>query len=296
MGQERLDPDMDKADKDKPPDKQRSFKDYVERRRQATQEGQAQPGQQPPECGADLKPPEELVERQVAATAYDKLVEVVGYHLAEIYGVRGTGKSRFVHAVALEAQAAGKRVLFLDTEGGLDDRHVRQLKHYEYIGDELDDLRQAVAQATQNRDKFDLLIVDSVGHPVYVNYVTMGGMDAKLRSYQELAALFRDMVRFSRGERGKDMGTRFALSIAVDHTVSEFTRIARDLPMEEPLDPFGGQIHRVPKFIARCEPVEYGREHSIFRLVTWKARDLPRDLEVARFIIDAKGCRIQWRI
>lgn len=229
-------------------------------------------------------------------TAYDKLVELVGYHLAEIYGVRGTGKSRLVHSIAVEAQEAGKRVLFLDTEGGLNEKHVKQLKNYEYIGDELEDLTKAVSQAKDHRGNYDLLIVDSVGHPVYVNYVTMGGMDEKLKSYQELATLFRDMVRFSRGEKGKDMGKRFALSIAVDHTVSEFARIAKDLPTEAPLDPFGGQIHRVPKLIVRSEPVEFTSERSIFKLLTWKARDLPKNLEIAHFGIDSKGLLIDWKI
>ena len=228
--------------------------------------------------------------------AYDKLVGLTGYHLAEIYGVRGTGKSRLVHSIAVEAQEAGKRVLFIDTEGGLDEKHIKQLDNYEYIGDELDDLREAVDRAKRNRGKYELLVVDSVGHPVYVNYVTMGGMDQKLKSYQELAALFRDMVRFSRGEKGMDLGRRFGLSIAVDHTVSEFSRIAKELPAEEPLDPFGGQIHRVPKLVLRSEPLEYASDRSIFGLLTWKARDLPKNFTVAQFSIEKEGIKISWKI
>ncbi|MBW2671956.1 MAG: AAA family ATPase [Deltaproteobacteria bacterium] len=242
---------------------------------------------------------------RTARSAMDRLAELAGDHLVEIYGVMGTGKSRLVHAIAVEAQEAGKRVLYIDTEGGLDEKHIRQLKNYVYIGDDLADLRAAVEEAKRSRERYDVLVVDSVGHPVYVNYVTMGGMDAKLKSYQELAAVFADMVRFSRGERAprarlihqaaqRQGGGR--LAIAVNHTVSEFTRIAKDLPEEAPLDPFGGQIHRVPKLILRSEPVEYRKDRSVFRLVTWKARDLPKNLEVARFTIDARGVRIDWQI
>jgi len=232
-------------------------------------------------------------------TAFDRLLELTDGHLCEIYGSYGTGKSRLVHSIAVEAQDAGKRVLYLDTEGGLTRAHVKQLKNYEYIGDELDDLTARVRWAKENRDKFDLLIVDSVGHPIYVNYVAMRGMDEKLKSYQELAAIFRDMVRFARGERGKDFGKRLGLAIAVNHTTSEFSRISdfiyqhKPVPreaFEQPLDPFGGQIHRVPKLILRSEPLGDGS----FKLVVFKARDLPKNHEVARFSIGKEGVSIEW--
>lgn len=254
----------------------------------------------PPKPKEKPMPPKPKVEQKPKATSYDKLMNATDGHLCEIYGSYGTGKSRLVHSIAIEAQNAGKRVIYLDTEGGLTKAHIEQLKNYEYVGDELNHLIARVRWVKENRDKFDLLIVDSVGHVVYVNYVAMRTMDEKLKSYQELAAIFRDMVRFARGEREKDFGRRSALSIAVNHTVSEFAKISefvqqhRPIPreaLEQPLDPFGGQIHRVPKLILRSEPVGDG-----FRLITFKARDLPKNKEIARFTIDSTGTKIDWKI
>ena len=242
---------------------------------------------------------EALEEKPV--TAYDKLAQLTQYHLTEIYGAYGTGKSRLVHHIAVEAQNAGKRVLFIDTEGGLADEHIRQLQNYWYIGDSIEALEDAVAWAKDHRSKYDLLVVDSVGHPVYVNYVEMESMDQKLKAYQRLAAVFRDMVRFARGERGVDFlmsereSKRKALAIATNHPVSEFAKIAKDLPPEEPLAPFGGQIHRVPKVILRCEPVELAPSRSVFRALTFKLRNMPKNVEAMRYTITKEGVSVEWK-
>lgn len=234
---------------------------------------------------------------KVAETSYDKLMKLTEGHLAETYGAYGSGKSRWVHSIAVEAQdILGKKVLFIDTEGGLLDEHVNQLKNYWYVGDSIEALEDAVASAKRQRKEYDLLIVDSVGHPVYVNYVELETMADKLRAYQRLAVIFRDMVRFARGERKVDLGERRALAIATNHSVSEFARHAKDLPPEEPLDPFGGQIHRVPKVILRSEPYELTNRHSKFKLLSFKLRGMPKGVEVARFTIDEQGVKTEWRI
>jgi KaiC/GvpD/RAD55 family RecA-like ATPase len=227
-------------------------------------------------------------------TAYDRLVELTEFHLAEIYGGYGTGKSRLVHHIAVEAQNMGKRVLFIDSEGGLKDEHVRQLKNYWYVGDSIEALEDAVATARMHRKDYDLLVVDSCGHPVYVNYVELETMADKLRAYQRLALIFRDMVRFARGEKDENLGERKALAIVTNHTVSEFSRIAKELPPEEPLDPFGGQIHRVPKVILRAEPAEITPERSVFKLLSFKLRDMPKNVEIARYTIDYQGVWVEW--
>lgn len=229
--------------------------------------------------------------------AYNKLMDLTEGHLAEIYGPYGCGKSRLLHSIAVEAQdILGKKVLFIDTEGGLLDEHVEQLKNYWYVGDSIEALEDAVASAKQHRKDYDLLIVDSVGHPIYVNYVELEGMAEKLRTYQRLAIIFRDMVRFARGERKADLGERKALAIAANHPVSEFARVAKDLPPEEPLNPFGGQIHRVPKVILRIEPDQQTAAKSVFKVFSFKLRGFAKGVEVARFTIDSGGVKIEWRV
>jgi hypothetical protein len=248
----------------------------------------------------------DAVEPLVASTAYGKLMQLTEGHLAEIYGAYGTGKSRLAHAIAVEAQdILGLRVLYIDTEAGLSEEHVKQLKNYWYIGDELDALEEAVAWAKDHRNDFDFLVVDSIGHAVYTCYVELGTMDQKLKAFQRLATVFRDMVRFARGERGVDYDPkdplkckRKALALALNHPVSEFARVAKDLPPEEPLAPFGGQIHRIPKVILRVEPVEQTPDRSVFALMTYKLRDMPKNIEVGRYTLNARddSVSIEWKI
>jgi len=236
-------------------------------------------------------------------TSYDVLLELTEGHLAEIFGPYGCGKSNLVAHIALEAQAAGKRVIYIDTEAGLKDSVSRKLKNYWYVGDEIEALEEAVQWARDNRHDYDLLVVDSVGHVVYVSYVELGSMDQKLKAFQRLATIFRDMVRFARGVRGEDFDPknpgerkRKALSIAVNHPVSEFARVVKDLSPEEPLMPMGGQIHRVPKVILRVEPVQLSEKESVFKLLTYKLRDMPKNVEVARYTITNQGVAIKWLI
>jgi len=97
-----------------------------------------------------------------------------------------------------------------------------------------------------------------------------------------------DSVRFARDGNG--------LSIVTNQCVSEFTRVAKNLDEEEPLAPFGGKISFVPKLILRSEPLVRDLQKSEFRLLVFKARDLPRNFEVARFTIDGGGVKIDWRL
>lgn len=236
-------------------------------------------------------------------TSYEVLIHLTEYHLCEIYGSYGTGKSRFVAHIALEAQRLGARVLFIDTEMGLPTEVAAQIKNYWYVGDSLDALEDAVAWAKDHRGDFDLLIVDSVGTPVYLNYIEFESMAEKLKAFQRLATVFRDMVRFARGERGVDFdpkspldSKRKALSIAVNHCLSEFSRVVKEEPESEPLAPFGGSIHRVPKVILRIEPAEMTAEKSVFNILTYKLRNLPKNLVVGRYTIDARGIRVDWNL
>ena len=220
-------------------------------------------------------------------SAYEKLIDLVGHHTVQIYGDYGTGKSRFVHAVAKETQALGRKVLYLDTEGSLSEGHVKELLHYEYLGDDLETLVKRVERAKNEKDKFDLLIIDSIGLPV-LNAYARWRLDKRLGAIQKLAPIMADTVRFARDGKG--------LSLVTNQCVSEFTRVSKKLADEEPLAPFGGKISFVPKLILRSEPLIRDVRRSEFGLLVFKARDLPRNFEVARFTINRQGVRIEWKI
>ena len=230
---------------------------------------------------AETKEPAEVL------PSYEKLLALVGNHTIEVYGDYGTGKSRFVHAVATESQVLGKKVLYIDTEGSLDETHVSELENYEYIGDDLETLVRRVEKAKQEKSQYDLLIVDSVGLPV-LNAYARWTLDKKLGAIQKLAPIMADTVRFARDGDG--------LSIVTNQRVSEFTRVSKKLDEDMPLAPFGGKIAFVPKLILRSEALTRDYQQTEFRLLTYKARNLPQNYEVARFTIDKTGVRIDWRI
>ena len=59
--------------------------------------------------------------------AFDLVKNIVGCDVLEIFGDTGSGKSKFVHALALEALNSGKKVFFLDTEKNLSSADIAKL-------------------------------------------------------------------------------------------------------------------------------------------------------------------------
>ena len=149
-----------------------------------------------PELFIETPTPIPTPPKPAAVTCYDKFMGLVGAHTVQIYGDTGTGKSRFVHAVAAEAQVAGKKVLYLDTEGSLSTAHEQQLENYEYIGPDLDSMIQRVRSAKMQRDQFDLLIVDSIGFPVLTSYASLH-LERRLQAILSLTNVMADSVRFA---------------------------------------------------------------------------------------------------
>jgi hypothetical protein len=58
---------------------------------------------------------------------FDFIKNLVGSDVLEIFGDTGSGKSKFVHALALDALGAGRKVFFLDTERNLNNEQQFQL-------------------------------------------------------------------------------------------------------------------------------------------------------------------------
>ena len=230
-------------------------------------------------------------------TAYDKFKQLVGAHTVQIYGEAGAGKSRFVHAVAIEAQLTGKKVLYLDTEGSLPLGYEDELENYEYIGPDLDALIERVSLAKRQRDQFDLLIVDSVGFPVLASFASLP-LDKRLTAILRMANIMADTVRFARASKHEMLPVpeKENLAIVTNQTVSEFTRVTKGLSPEDPLECFGGKIAFVPKLTLRSEVVERNSQKSVFRLTVHKARDMPRGKEIACFTLAGNGVTINWKV
>lgn len=230
---------------------------------------------------------------QQQKTAFDKLQELVGNHLIEIYSDTGNGKSRLAHHIATEAERSGKKVLYLDTEKSLPVGYEKQLKNYEVhtAKTALDLLRQLIARIRRARDEdFNLIVVDSIGLPVLAALPEMS-MRERGDAFQLMASLRFQMMGFA-FEHG--------LTIATNQPVSELAQVGvggnePKVSKNEPLPPFGGKSEFMAKLILRSEAIQKAPSKSIFKLVVYKAREHGQEYEFARFSVDSKGVSIEWK-
>lgn len=226
-------------------------------------------------------------------TAFDKLLELVGNHLIEIYSDTGNGKSRLVYHIATEAERSGKKVLYLDTEKSLPVGYEKQLKNYEVhtAKTALGLLRQLIERVRRARDEdFNLIVVDSIGLPVLAALPEMS-MRERGDAFQLMASLRFQMMGFA-FEHG--------LTIATNQPVSELSYVgvggnAPKVSRNEPLPPFGGKSEFMAKLILRSEAIQKAPSKSIFKLAVYKAREHGQEYEFARFSIDNKGVSIEWK-
>lgn len=230
------------------------------------------------------------------ATSYEKLMQLVGAHAVQIFGETGTGKSRLLAAICIEAQLIGKKVLYIDTEGSLPEDVARDLENYEYIGPDLDAMVERVRLAKMQRDQFDLLAIDSIGFPVLTAYASLP-LDKRLSAILTLTNVFADAVRFARASRHEDLPApeKMNLSIVSNQPVSEFVTVTKGVEPEE-RDPFGGKLSFIPKLNLRTEVVERSKEKSVFNLVVHKARNMARGTVVAQYTINNSGVTIKWLV
>lgn len=229
-------------------------------------------------------------------TSCEVLQRLVGAHAVMFYGETGTGKSRLLCSICLEAQnILGKKPLYIDTEGSLPESLAADLDNYEYIGPDLNGLIQRVRLAKQQRDQFDLLAIDSIGFPVLTAYASMP-LHERLSAILSLTNIFADAVRFARASEHEKLPKpeKLNLSLISNQPKSEFTRVTEELAPEDPLDPFGGKLAFIPKLTLRTEVVSRDPQKSVFQLVVHKARDMPRGKEVAQYVISNEGVEIKW--
>lgn len=230
------------------------------------------------ELGKEARPTEQK-------TAFDKLFGLVGNDLVEIFGDYGTGKSRLLGHIALEAQGAGKRVLFLDNENSLPRTVASRLQNYEYVGMKLQPLIDRVANL---KPGIDLVCVDSIGFPVLCNYFELG-LRERLTALGRMILLRAHLKEYAVRNKG--------LAIATNQPVSEFAHsdMSPDqVPKNEPLPPFGGKGAFISKLLLRTEVEARNPTATDIALLTYKARDIPFDRKIAMFKIGDDGTELIW--
>lgn len=241
-----------------------------------------------PQGGTSTLPPSEISK----LTVYDKLKELAeGNELIMIFGEAGSCKSRFVHYLTIEAERAGHKVLYVDAEGSLPGYMTRELRHYERCPEmNLARLIDRIERA--RKENLDGLVIDSVGLPGLVQFITLP-MKQRLEANLQLARLLQLCYAFAQEKKG--------LAIVTNQPLSEFSHVSvGDLPPRvepgEILPPWGGKAALfVPKLILRTEVVQHNGATKV-ALKTYKSRDLAFGKQIAEFVIDDRGVSVRWEI
>ena len=115
-----------------------------------------------------------------------KVTELTEYDILEIFGKSGTGKTTFVLEVAKNAVAQGMKVAYIDTERNLSKKEVEDLiknQNFKYgYAPSLAEMEKMIELA--EKEKYDILILDSLGLPVLGEFARMNARqrgDALLR-------------------------------------------------------------------------------------------------------------------
>jgi len=214
----------------------------------------------------------------------------------EIYGHEGTGKTNLVYHIAMEHQQRGGEVYYFDTEGKLPYEYADRLKYYEYV-DDLKTLTERIkALAEEGPTENALLVVDSIGWPLYVAFRELREQRKEFAytAWQELLPPSRWAVRFARGIPGEKKGEWIKQNRNLTVMTDQPVWIGREEELGPLLKPFGGKLIFLPMLVLFSEPVE--KKPGEFSLKTYKSINIPKGTEVARFKVTDSGVEIQWMV
>lgn len=222
---------------------------------------------------------------------YDKLLELAdGGDYLELFASAGHGKSRFLAFIALEVIRAGKRVIFLDCEHSLPKRIQKELgdsyKRLDFM-----DLDGLVAEVANLPLGLDLICFDSIGFPVLISY-------AKMNMKERGDALLKTILL--RGYMKHYAENYDVLALGANQPKSELWGASHDVKtkdLEEKTPPVGGKSIHIAKGVIRMS-VESKKEggESVFGLRAFECQDQPFNKLLAKFTIDDKGEKIEWKI
>ncbi len=138
--------------------------------------------------------------------AFDLIKNIVGSDVLEVFGDTGSGKSKFVHALALEGLKSGKKVFFLDTERNRSSTDIAKLNGaYRYTP-----VFEEIKKITQSLPAVDVVIIDSVGLPILTKFARMS-MKEKGNALLDLIALMGDLKEWAYRHNGIAVVTNTSL-------------------------------------------------------------------------------------
>ena len=196
--------------------------------------------------------------------------------MLELFGDTGSGKSKFVHSLALEAIKAGKAVYFLDTERNLSKADVEQLGvsyHYTPILKEIRDI------VLTKLPKVDLVIIDSVGLPILTRFATYT-MKERGNALLDLIAIVGRLKEWAYENN--------ALAVVTNQPESEFGKQEGEIRK-----PFGDKACFAAKEIWRTLKLKTGLANSTTcSIESFRSRSMRSGISIMRIEISDDGTKI----
>ena len=204
----------------------------------------------------------------------DCIRDIVGNDLCQIFGDTGEGKSKFVHAVAVEAIQAGLKVFYLDTERNLGAHDIDMLgNHYKYTP-KFSEMQKIVDEL----GSYDLVIIDSVGLPVLNMYAKMK-MNEQGQALLNLIGMMGDLKVWTYDNDG--------LVIVTNQPESEFNK-AKGYERR----PFGDKSLFNVKEVWKIKRNNKNGSSTKCTIESFRSRDLMKGTKIATMDISDAGVDI----
>jgi len=203
--------------------------------------------------------------------------KLTGYDIFEIFSDSGTGKSKIVIEIARNAIKHNHKTFFYDTEGNITEEEAKAFgNNYRY-----DPTMEGLLNF-KFPDWIDLLIIDSVTYPFWIQFASMNLKqrgEALLSLHAFLGKLKAWCVKNKK------------VAIIVSQATSEL-----GAENEEKRKPWGGKAFHIAKEIVKPELIYSEPNETFVKMVAYRMRRYGRGFELADVIINNRGVYIKWKI
>jgi len=247
------------------------------------------------ELGETEDKPEEIPEAETpkkeepvkAVNLYDFFLNLLEGEpdLVEIFGETGSCKSAIALQLLKDAEAKGKKTLFIDTEGNL--RPKQRPKNYFYTPT-LSELKKLILKREGLKDGYDVVILDSIGIPVLGAYAvaTLRQRGDMLLGMQAIAYTLKSYARRNN-----------CLVLIANQPISELSAMSIEDQNEREKAiyerrPFGDKMSFMIKEVLRTRQVVSKREYTIVDVEAWRSRKYGRGTKLFSLKIDSKGVQV----
>ena len=200
----------------------------------------------------------EKFEKLEKSNLYEKVINIVGFDIFQVFGESGTCKTTFALELAKSAIKQGKKVVYIDTERNVTD--IPNGIEY-YYAPEI----EKISDFLRNPPKADVYILDSVGFALVGEIAEKGRKHIQdlIQKVQAWAYILKKMTY-----RHK------ALALLVNQPKSTY-RAGENVNIEE-VPPVGGKLIFGTKEVWRTSIAKMTAESTVAHVTAWRSRKYGR--------------------